>query len=127
VTLRAHLLVWILTLVYFLAIFRLVRHRKLRAKYALLWILVAIAIIPLAVFPRLLDIVSSDVLGVAYPPAALLVIGLLFFCLLNMHFSFELTRLEERSRVLAEEVALLRAGQEAARSDTDAETSDASG
>ena len=88
-------------------ILRQVRLRRLRAKYALIWMCFGLALIPLAVIPGLLDRLAS-LAGVEYPPALLLVLGLGFFAFLCLQFSIELTRLEERSRVLAEEAALVR-------------------
>ncbi|HKY15411.1 MAG TPA: DUF2304 domain-containing protein [Microthrixaceae bacterium] len=85
----------------------LVRRRRLRGKYGLLWITVALALIPLALFPSFVDWLARKI-GVQYAPAVIFLasIGLLMFVV--MHYSWELSRLEERSRTLAEEVALLR-------------------
>ena len=47
-------------------------------------------------------------LGIYYPPAAFLMAAVAFLFVLTVHFSWELSRLEERTRTLAEEVALLR-------------------
>ncbi|MGI9029546.1 MAG: DUF2304 domain-containing protein [Ilumatobacteraceae bacterium] len=88
-------------------VLRQVRHRRLRAKYALLWLSVAVALVLLAVIPDALDRMATAA-GVSYAPALLLVIGFAFFVFVCLHFSTELSRLEERTRLLAEEVALLR-------------------
>lgn len=88
-------------------ILRQVRLRRLRAKYALLWITVGVSFAALAGIPNALDGLAR-LAGVAYPPALLLVVGIGFFALLCLHFSAEISRLEERTRVLAEEAALLR-------------------
>jgi hypothetical protein len=48
-------------------------------------------------------------LGVLYAPAVIFLAAIGLLMLLAMHYSWELSRLEERSRTLAEEVALLRA------------------
>lgn len=109
---RAHILVLLATLLSLALIVRQVRLRRLRAKYALLWLLVALALTPLALAPGLLD-ASADLVGIAYGPALLLVIGFAFFALLSLHFSYELSRLEERARALAEETALMRERLEA--------------
>ena len=88
-------------------IVRLVRRHGLRTKYSLLWISVGVALATLAVFPDLLTIVS-ELLGIYYPPATLLLLAVGFLFLVVVHFSWELSRSEERIRVLAEELALLR-------------------
>jgi hypothetical protein len=97
-------------------ILRQVRLRRLRAKYALIWLSAGVVMLPFALIPGLLDEAAS-LIGIAYGPALLLMLGLGFFALLSLHFSSELTRLEERTRVLAEEAALLRNRLEDANED----------
>lgn len=86
----------------------LVRQRRLRAKYLLLWGGASLLLVPVVVAPDALDRAMRE-LGVSYPPAAYLVVAAAFLYVVCMHFSWELSRLEERSRDLAEEVALLQA------------------
>ena len=50
----------------------------------------------------------SDLLGIDYPPATFMLLALSFLLVLVLHFSWELSRLEDRTRTLAEEHALLR-------------------
>jgi hypothetical protein len=85
----------------------LVRHRRLRGKYGLLWLTVGITLVPLAVFPGAVDWMAKRV-GVEYGPTLIIIATIGLLLLTAMHFSWELSRLEERSRTLAEEVALLR-------------------
>lgn len=104
---RTYFFVALAALATFVIIIRQVRLRRLRAKYALIWLSVGLAMLPFALIPGLLDNLAS-LMGIAYGPALLLMFGLGFFAFLSLHFSSELTRLEERTRVLAEETALLR-------------------
>jgi len=108
---KAHAFVAVVTLASLLFIMRLVRTRKLRAKYSMLWISVGLCLSVLAASPRLLDRLSRWI-GVAYPPTTLFIVAITFLLLIVVHFSWELSRLEERSRLLAEEVALMRCGTE---------------
>lgn len=103
-----HAVVGVVTIILLLFIMSLLRRRQLRSKYALLWLSVGIGLLPLAVVPDILLPVSRF-LGIAYEPATLLFTGMAFLLMVVVHFSWELSRLEERSRVLAEEVAMLRA------------------
>jgi hypothetical protein len=107
VTGRAHLALVLLTLGMLGFVLHLVRSGRLRAKYALLWSTVGAGLVVLAAFPGLLDWASSAV-GIYYPPAAFLTAAVAFLFVLTVHFSWELSRLEERTRTLAEELALLR-------------------
>jgi hypothetical protein len=107
VSTRAHILVVVLAAATILFIVHLVRHRQLRAKYSVLWLSIGVALAILAVFPGLL-VPISDALGIDYPPATFLLLAVSFLLLLVLHFSWEISRLEDRTRVLAEEQALLR-------------------
>jgi hypothetical protein len=111
-TVRAHVFVVVVTLASVVFIVRLVRRHKLRTKYSLLWIVVALALATVAVFPGLLERVSSAA-GVYYPPATFLILAVGFLFLIVVHFSWEFSRSEERIRTLAEDLALLRASHEA--------------
>ncbi len=95
-------------------ILRLVRLHQLRSKYALLWLSIAVLLVPLAVAPGLLDR-FSDLLGIDYAPSALFLAALAFLFFVVVHFSWELSRLEAKVRALAEEIALLRAQREDSR------------
>lgn len=103
---RAHVMVIVLTILIILFIVRLVRTRKLRAKYSVLWFSIGLALAVLAVFPDLL-VDLSDALEIDYAPATFMLAALGFLLLIVLHFSWELSRLEDRTRVLAEEHALL--------------------
>jgi hypothetical protein len=105
---KAHFFVAVVTLASLFFILRLVRTRRLRAKYSMLWISIGLALAVLAAFPRVLDRFSSWI-GVAYPPTALFIVALALLLLVSVHFSWELSRLEERTRILAEEIAIIHA------------------
>lgn len=104
---RAHLILVLLTIGTLGFVLHLLRSGRLRAKFAMLWTGVGLALVVLAAFPGLLDW-TADRAGIFYPPAVFLLAAVAFLFLVCVHFSFELSRLEDRTRVLAEEVALLR-------------------
>lgn len=97
----------VLGLILVIAVLRLVRNLKLREKYAALWLLTALVIAVLMVFPRLLDKVAWLV-GVATPVNLLFLIGLVLLLGVCLHLSLEISRLEDETRVLAEEAAIQR-------------------
>jgi hypothetical protein len=104
---RAHVIIVVLSIAILAGIFWLVNKRQLRSKYGLLWLAVAVLLLPLAVFPSLLTDLSHAV-GIAYPPTTFLLLGLGFVFVIVVHYSWELSRAENRLRALAEEVALLK-------------------
>lgn len=91
-------------------VFWLVRRQGLRSKYALLWISIAVLLAPLAIVPKSLSWISTQ-LGVYYPPTVLLLAAVALLFAVSVHFSWELSRLEHKVRTLAEELALLRLEQ----------------
>lgn len=90
-----------------LTLFEMMRRHRLREKYALIWALVAIAVITVALFPVLLYR-ASEAVGLAVPANLLFFSAAIVILVLTLQHSSELSRLEERTRTLAEEIALLR-------------------
>jgi hypothetical protein len=89
-------------------IIELLRRRQLREKYAVLWIGVGISVALLGFFPGMLNALARAV-GVASGASLVLFLGVIFLLLVCIHLSWEASRLEEETRTLAEEVALIRA------------------
>ncbi len=88
-------------------IYELLRRRQLREKYAVLWVIVGVLVIPFAFFPHLLDTLARGV-GVASGVSLVLFLAVVFLLLVCVHLSWEASRLEEETRCLAEEVALIK-------------------
>lgn len=107
-SLGGHLLVLLLTLISLLFIVRMVRRNQLPSRYALLWLSIGVVMAFLATFPGVVDRVS-DWLGIAYAPGTFFLGAITLLFLIVVHFSWELSRLDARTRVLAEELAVLRA------------------
>ncbi len=115
---RAQILVALVILGTIVFLFRLLRRGQLRSKYVLLWSVIAVGLLPLAVVPDIL-VPISDAVGIDYEPATVLFAASAFLFLLVVHFSWEISRLEDRTRTLAEELALLRAELPAPSMDSD--------
>ncbi|HBG07047.1 MAG: hypothetical protein A2075_22055 [Geobacteraceae bacterium GWC2_58_44] len=85
----------------------LVRERRLREKYALLWLSTSLFIILLTVSRRILEVAALSI-GIFYPPSLLFLVGVLFLLMVSIGHSVTLSRLSESNHNLAQEVALLR-------------------
>jgi hypothetical protein len=105
---RAHAIIVIIAVAALAFILRLVSMRQLRSKYALLWLVIGFALLVLAIFPGALDQLASW-LGMRDASAAFLLLAVGFLGAVVVHVTWELSRLETRTRTLAEDVALLRA------------------
>ena len=102
---RLEILIVLTVMIFVFFILELVRRRQLREKYALLWLGVgALAVVLVAARP-LLDRISSFI-GVSYAPSTLFLFANLFLTAVVAHLSWEVSRLEDKTRKLAEELAL---------------------
>ena len=88
-------------------VFGLIRQRKLREEYALLWLGASVLLIIMSLWRDLLETVAR-VAGVAYPPSVLFLAAIVFGFLLAMHFSVSLSRLANQNKRLTQELALLK-------------------
>jgi hypothetical protein len=95
-------------------VLELVRRRRLVERYALLWMVAAVAMLVLAVWRDGLKTLA-DAVGVHSPPNALFLVALGVVFILLLHFSIATSRLSEETKILAQEVARLDAEARAAR------------
>ena len=97
-------------------LFEMLRRQRLREKYAVIWVVVVAATLTLAIFPGVLSW-AADLLGVQVPSNLLFFGAIMLLLVISIQLSYEIGRLEERTRTLAEEVALLRLQDESHRGD----------
>jgi hypothetical protein len=109
---RAHILVFLVTFGGAAFVLRLLRRGQMRGKYTLLWMSVGFAVLVIAAFPSILDR-TSRFLHIYYSPSTLFLAAIGFLLLVCIYFSYELSRLEARTRILAEELAITRGEHEA--------------
>jgi hypothetical protein len=92
-----------------LVVFELIRSRRLRERYALLWLLTGIVLVVLSAWRGGLNTIAGW-LGVrGYPPAVLFAVGLLFVIAVLLHYSTVISRLSDQNVILAQRLALLEA------------------
>lgn len=102
----AQIVVILVALVVIALVLGLLRSRKLREKYAALWVVVGLAIVILALAPGLLGGLASF-LGVQVPSNLLFALAIFLLLGVTLHLSLEISRLEDETRVLAENIAVL--------------------
>lgn len=95
------------SLIAFLTILELVRQRRLREGYSLLWLGVAGAMLVLSAWRELLHGLSALV-GIVYPPNLLFLLAALSVLAMLLYFSTVITRLTQENKELAQQFALLR-------------------
>lgn len=83
----------------------LIRRRKLREEYAMLWLGSAVVMLGIALFPRVV-ILLQDALHVTY--LTIVVLALFFFlAMIVMHFSIVISKQSEDIRQLAQRMAIM--------------------
>lgn len=91
-----------------LFVLELVRQRRLREDYSLLWLVTAVVLLVLSLSRPLLDQLAALIGVVTYPPAALFAVAIIFLLALLLHFSTVLTKLSRENKQIAQQVAILR-------------------
>jgi hypothetical protein len=96
-----------IAVVLLLVVFELIRSRRLRERYALLWVATGLVLVGLSAWRGGLNTIAGW-LGVrSYPPAVLFAVGLLFVILVLLHYSTVISRLADQNTILAQRLALL--------------------
>jgi len=88
------------------------RRQRLREQTALLWFFVTFVMVLVSTTlpTHVLDRLSLFV-GIAYPPAFLLLLAVLFLMFLVFHLSLSLDRLSRKQTILVQELGLLTASR----------------
>jgi len=110
------------SLLLLLIVLELIRGRRLKERYALLWLATGLVLLVLSLWRGGLNTIA-DWLGVGtYPPAILFAAAIMFVIAVLLHYSTVLSKLTDDNVVLAQEVALLRARLDAIESATPGST-----
>ena len=104
---RIHILAVVASVFVIVLILSLIRRRKLREEYSMVWLLGSVVLLLFAVWRDLLDLIAEAV-GVYYAPAILLLIGILFGGLIYLHFTVVISRQADQTKNMAQEIALLK-------------------
>ena len=89
-------------------VFWMLLTRRLREKYAVMWIVIALSVLLLGIFPQLL-LWATALLGVQVPANLLFALAITLLLGVSLHLSWELSQAEDEIRRVAEEAALSRA------------------
>jgi hypothetical protein len=90
-----------------LYILEMVRRRKLREEYSILWLFGGLVMLVLVLRRDWLEAASRAV-GIFYPPSFLFLVAIFFILLILIHFSITVSRLYKMNKQMAQEIALLK-------------------
>lgn len=97
-----------LALLIIVVVMWLLLTRRLREKYAVLWLVIGVVVLVLGIFPQLLLWLTAA-LGVQLPANLMFALAIVLLLGVALHLSWELSQAEEEIRRLAEEAAISRA------------------
>lgn len=84
----------------------IIQRKRLKEEYSLMWLGTGAMFILFSVWRQGLEMLGN-LMGIAYAPAALFIILLVGILLILIQFSMIISRLSERSKLIAQEHALL--------------------
>ena len=87
-------------------IFELLRRKRLKERYAILWLVTGLTLLVLALWKGLLTKFSHAV-GIHYLPSALFAVAFVFVLAMLVHASLTISRLSDQTTALAQRLALL--------------------
>jgi hypothetical protein len=90
-----------------LVVLELVRGRRLKERYALLWLATGVVLLVLSVWRDGLNTIAGWVGATTYPPAVLFAVATLFILLVLLHYSTVISKLTDENVDLAQRIALL--------------------
>jgi hypothetical protein len=102
------------TLVFLLFIFRLIVKGRLREEFSIIWIITAIIFNVFSFWRSGLDLIAK-LLGVYYAPSLLFMVLFVAVILYLVHLSVINTKQQDKIKVLAQELALLKEKLESPR------------
>ena len=110
--LRVAIAASIASILLLLIVLELIRSRRLRERYALLWLATGIVLLVLSAWRGGLNTIAGWVGVSTYPPAVLFAVAIVFILAVLLHYSTVISRLSDQSTVLAQRVALLEQRQQ---------------
>ena len=90
-----------------LVVLELIRKRRLRERYALLWLATGVVLLVLSLWRSGLNTIAGWLGVKGYPPAVLFAVATLFILLVLLDYSTVISKLADQNTVLAQKLALL--------------------
>jgi hypothetical protein len=88
-------------------VLELIRSRRLRERYALLWLLTGVVLLALSVWRSGPNTIAGWFGITTTPVAVLFAVGALFVLLVLLHYSTVISKLHDQNTMLAQRLALL--------------------
>jgi hypothetical protein len=104
---KVQIIIGALSVILLLITFELIRKKKLREEYAILWFFTGVVVLVLSLWPEFfLSQFFAKITGIFYLSAVVLT-AFSFLLLIVLHFSVVISKLTDRNKELAQRHALL--------------------
>ena len=105
--LKVSIVASIASLLLLLIVFELIRSRRLRERYAILWLVTGFVLLVLSAWRGGLNTIAGWFGVTGYPPAVLFAVATLFILAVLLHYSTVISKLADQNVILAQRLALL--------------------
>lgn len=95
------------SVVLFFLLIYLIRNKRIKEEYSLLWLLFGVIFIIFSTWRSGLDFIAN-IVGISYPPAAMMLLFMLAYFFILIQFSTIISRLSDRNKNLTQEIGLLK-------------------
>jgi hypothetical protein len=88
-------------------VFELIRSRRLRERYALMWLVTGVVLLALSLWRGGLNTIAGWFGVTGYPPAVLFAVVSFFVLVVLLHYATVISKLADQNVILAQRLALL--------------------
>ena len=106
-TIKARVFIVLLSLSILVMIINLIRKKRLKEEYALLWFLGGVALVLAPLFSDYID-KAAHFFGIYYEPALIFALAILCLLVILFHYSTIISKLTEQNKILIQEMALVK-------------------
>ena len=104
---RASIAGAVASIILILVVVELVRGRRLKERYALLWLATGVVLLVLSLWRGGLNTIAGWLGVTSYPPAVLFAVATVFILAVLLHYSTVISKLADQNTILAQRLALL--------------------
>ena len=94
-----------ISLLFIVVIIHLIRRRRLKEQYSLMWLALGTVMMIVSVFPLFLE-KTADFLDVSYPPSLLYMLGILGILSILLHLTLAISKLTGQNVTSAQTLAM---------------------
>ena len=105
--LRVSIIAAVASVLLLVVVFELIRSRRLRERYALLWLATGVTLLVLSLWRGGLNTIAGWFGVTGYPPAVFFAVASFFVLIVLLHYATVISKLADQNVILAQRLALL--------------------